>query len=36
VSHPGPHGFFPRQFALRGERLAFNSGIVALSLVSIG
>jgi len=29
-------GFFPRQFALRGERLAFNSGIVALSLVSIG
>jgi amino acid transporter len=28
-------GFFPRQFALRGERLAFNSGIVALSLVSI-
>ncbi len=29
-------GFFPRQFALRGERLAFNSGIVALALVSIG
>jgi hypothetical protein len=29
-------GFFPRQFALRGERLAFNSGIVALSLASIG
>jgi hypothetical protein len=29
-------GFFPRQFSLRGERLAFNSGIVALSLVSIG
>jgi amino acid transporter len=28
-------GFFPRQFALRGERLAFNSGIVALGLVSI-
>jgi amino acid transporter len=28
-------GFFPRQFALRGERLAFNSGIVALSLASI-
>jgi amino acid transporter len=28
-------GFFPRQFSLRGERLAFNSGIVALSLVSI-
>jgi amino acid transporter len=29
-------GFFPRQFALRGERLAFNSGIVALALISIG
>jgi len=29
-------GFFPRQFALRGERLAFNSGIVMLSLASIG
>ncbi len=28
-------GFFPRQFALRGERLAFNSGIVALAIVSI-
>jgi amino acid transporter len=28
-------GFFPRQFSLRGERLAFNSGIVALGLVSI-
>jgi amino acid transporter len=28
-------GFFPRQFALRGERLAFNSGIVALAMVSI-
>jgi amino acid transporter len=28
-------GFFPRQFALRGERLAFNSGIVALALISI-
>jgi amino acid transporter len=28
-------GFFPRQFALRGERLAFNSGILALGLVSI-
>jgi amino acid transporter len=28
-------GFFPRQFALRGERLAFNSGIIALSLASI-
>jgi amino acid transporter len=28
-------GFFPRQFAYRGERLAFNAGIVALALVSI-
>jgi amino acid transporter len=28
-------GFFPRQFAFRGERLAFNAGIVALSVVSI-
>jgi amino acid transporter len=28
-------GFFPRQFALRGERLAFNSGIVALAMISI-
>jgi amino acid transporter len=28
-------GYFPRQFALRGERLAFNSGIVALAVVSI-
>jgi amino acid transporter len=28
-------GYFPRQFSLRGERLAFNSGIVALALVSI-
>jgi len=28
-------GFFPRQFALRGERLAFNSGIVALAAASI-
>jgi amino acid transporter len=28
-------GFFPRQFALRGERLAFNSGIIALGVVSI-
>jgi amino acid transporter len=27
-------GFFPRQFALRGERLAFNSGIIALAVVS--
>jgi amino acid transporter len=28
-------GFFPRQFAFRGERLAFNAGIVVLALVSI-
>ncbi len=28
-------GFMPRQFAFRGERLAFNVGIVALSIVSI-
>jgi amino acid transporter len=28
-------GFFPRQFALRGERLAFNSGIMALAALSI-
>jgi amino acid transporter len=28
-------GFFPRQFAFRGERLAFNSGIVALAVISI-
>ena len=27
-------GFFPRQFAFRGERLAFNSGIIALAAVS--
>lgn len=29
-------GYFPRQFSYRGERLAFNSGIVALAVVSIG
>lgn len=28
-------GFMPRQFAFRGERLAFNSGIVALAAVAI-
>jgi amino acid transporter len=28
-------GYFPRQFALRGERLSFNTGIVLLSLLSI-
>jgi len=29
-------GYFPRQFAFRGERLAFNAGIMALAVVSIG
>ncbi|HEY5436657.1 MAG TPA: APC family permease [Candidatus Limnocylindrales bacterium] len=29
-------GFFPRQFAFRGERLAFNAGIIALALLSAG
>ncbi len=28
-------GYFPRQFALRGERLAFNSGIMVLAALSI-
>ncbi len=28
-------GYFPRQFAFRGERLAFSVGIVALALLSI-
>jgi amino acid transporter len=28
-------GYFPRQFAFRGERLAFNTGIVVLALLSI-
>ena len=28
-------GYFPRQFAFRGERLAFNAGIVALAVLSI-
>jgi amino acid transporter len=28
-------GFLPRQFAFRGERLAFTTGIIALSLVAI-
>ena len=28
-------GYFPRQFSFRGERLAFNSGIVALAAISI-
>jgi len=28
-------GYFPRQFSFRGERLAFNAGIIALALVSI-
>jgi amino acid transporter len=29
-------GFMPRQFAFRGDRLAFSTGIVALSAVAIG
>ena len=28
-------GFLPRQFAFRGERLAFTTGIVALSLMAM-
>ncbi len=28
-------GFMPRQFSFRGERLAFNSGIVALAVIAI-
>jgi amino acid transporter len=28
-------GFMPRQFSFRGDRLAFNSGIVVLSVVAI-
>ena len=28
-------GYFPRHFAYRGERLAFNAGIVALAAISI-
>ena len=27
-------GFFPRQFAFRGDRLAFSMGIVALGLIA--
>ncbi len=29
-------GYLPRQFAFRGERLAFTTGIIALSLMAIG
>ena len=29
-------GYMPRQFNFRGDRLAFTSGIVALSLIAIG
>jgi amino acid transporter len=29
-------GYMPRQFSFRGDRLAFTSGIVVLSLVAIG
>ncbi|HEY8771684.1 MAG TPA: APC family permease, partial [Candidatus Limnocylindria bacterium] len=28
-------GYFPRQFAFRGERLAFNAGIIVLAALSI-
>jgi amino acid transporter len=28
-------GYMPRQFAFRGERLAFNSGIIALAVIAI-
>jgi amino acid transporter len=30
----GTDGFFPRQFAFRGDRLAFSSGIIALGLIA--
>ncbi len=30
----GEDGFFPRQFALRGDRLAFSMGIVLLGIIS--
>ena len=30
----GEDGFFPRQFSLRGDRLAFSTGIVLLGLVA--
>ncbi len=30
----GADGFFPRQFSLRGDRLAFSMGIVMLGLIS--
>jgi amino acid transporter len=29
-------GYFPSRFTFRGERLAFDSGIVALAIISIG
>lgn len=32
----GQDGFMPRQFAFRGDRLAFSYGIVALGLVAAG
>ena len=31
----GEDGFFPRQFALRGDRLAFSMGIVLLGLIAM-
>ena len=30
----GEDGFFPRQFSLRGDRLAFSMGIVALGIIA--
>jgi amino acid transporter len=30
----GTDGFFPRQFAFRGDRLAFSSGIIALGMIA--
>jgi amino acid transporter len=30
----GEDGFFPRQFSLRGDRLAFSTGIILLGLIS--
>lgn len=32
----GEDGFFPRQFSLRGDRLAFSMGIVLLGIISAG
>lgn len=32
----GEDGFFPRQFSLRGDRLAFSMGIVVLGVIAAG